>query len=90
MEESWLQRGFVRRYATSDVDEDFACICEELWSGDPAFWQAVDRYEVLRRKVSMAIAFYHSLGRHFTEAFFRAIKAEAPIDPDKPSEPTPG
>jgi hypothetical protein len=71
LETSLLQHGFVNSYAKSAIREDIACTCEELWSGDMSFWQAVDVYDPLRKKVALALAFYRTLHPEFTEAFFR-------------------
>lgn len=69
---SW-EVGFARPYGMSDFDEDFACICEGLFCGDPRFWQAVDRVEILNKKVKMAIEFYHALDETMTETYFRNL-----------------
>lgn len=76
--EADLLKGFVSQYAASDIEEDFACTVEYLFSGKPAFWSAVDKYPRIKAKVALAIAFYHSLDKSFTEAFFRQIKPVTP------------
>jgi len=71
--EKFLAQGFVRDYALCDVEEDFASTVEALLSGSPELWQAFDRYEIIKKKVGMAIAFYQSLDKTMTESFFRHI-----------------
>jgi len=76
---SWKQ-GFARLYGMSGPREDFACLCESVFSGDPQFWQAVDQYDVLGKKVRMIMAFYHSLNKRLTEPYFRHLQPYT--DPD--------
>jgi hypothetical protein len=70
--ESW-EEGFGYEYGKSDIEEDFACLAEAIFSGNPDFWKAVDRVPALKKKVNMLVAFYHSLDKSFDEAYFRHL-----------------
>jgi len=48
--EKFLAQGFIRDYALSDVEEDFACTAEALLSGSPELWLAVDRYDTMQEE----------------------------------------
>jgi hypothetical protein len=69
---SWEQ-GFANIYGRSGLDEDVACLCQTLFSGDPRFWQSVDRVDILNKKVAMVLAFYRALDPTLTEAYFRGL-----------------
>lgn len=81
---AYWEQGFACLYGMVDADEDFACLCAEVFSGDPRFWQAVDRYEILNKKVKMVVDFYHSLNEELTEPYFRAL---APYPSELPARP---
>jgi hypothetical protein len=70
----YLSQGFVEEYSKSDPSEDFATLCERMFSGDRDVQQAAARYPLLHRKAGRVIAFYHSLDPSFTEGYFLKLK----------------
>lgn len=70
----YLSQGFVEEYSMADPDEDFATLCERMFSGDRVVQTAETRYPVLRRKADAVISFYHSMDPSFTESYFKRLK----------------
>ena len=67
--------GFSRPYGKSDIWEDVACIGEMLFTGDPTFWDSVDRSELLREKVNILASYLHTLHDAFSLELFRLMPA---------------
>ena len=65
--------GFLCSYGRTSIEEDFNTFAEGLFSGDPAFWEAVDSYVSVRKKCDLAIDFYSKLHPQFSESFFRSL-----------------
>jgi len=72
--DEYLSQGFVEEYSKSDPSEDFATLCERMFSGDREVQRAFMRFPLLRRKEYRVIAFYHSLDHSFTESYFKSLK----------------
>ncbi len=68
-----LNKGIIDQYGLSSMENDFNDISMNLFKSNPGFWQVVDKYPKIRRKIDIAIAFYHHLDPQFTEEFFRQI-----------------
>ena len=71
--EELFRAGFIMKYATASVEEDFNCIAESLFSCYGYFWTSVKKHRRLGKKVKRAIAFYHSIDPVFSKDFFRRI-----------------
>jgi len=69
----WHQLGFLYQYASSDFENDFNSVAENLFCPAPGFWQAVEAYPALAHKARLAIAFYQSLSPRLNEAYFRSL-----------------
>jgi hypothetical protein len=65
--------GFLCSYGRTSIEEDFNTFAEGLFSGDPAFWDAVDSYVSVRKKCDLAFDFYSKLDPQFSESFFRGL-----------------
>ena len=65
--------GFLNQYAQSSLENDFNAMVKNLFMPNPGFWEVTDRYEGLRIKRDLAIAFYHDIDPMFNEAWFRAF-----------------
>ena len=59
LDPSTWEAGFAKPYGTSSVDEDLACLSEALFTGGTDFWHAVDRYKVLRNKITIVVNFFN-------------------------------
>lgn len=69
----WHQQGFLSEYGTASLEEDFNLFAEGLFSGELAFWKAVDQYPRLRSKMILTVRFYTRLDGRMTEGFFRGL-----------------
>jgi hypothetical protein len=67
------REGFLNEYSRSSREEDFNVFAQNLFNGGKLFWEAVDKYPVIRQKANLVIAFYHRLDPVFTEGYFRGI-----------------
>ncbi len=65
--------GFLCEYARSSLEEDFNTIAEALFMNAPDFWERVERFPALARKVTVAIRFYTTLHSSMREAYFRRL-----------------
>ena len=66
-----FKKGFFTEYSQASIEEDLNTVAEGLFLGDRQYWQAVDRYPMLKRKCHLAISFYKSIDPWFTERRFR-------------------
>ena len=48
----YLSQGFVEEYSKSSPDEDFATLCERMFSSDREVQKAANRFPLLRRKMT--------------------------------------
>jgi hypothetical protein len=72
-----MEKGFLNEYSQASPEEDFNCVSEGLFCGGKRFWSFVDEYPKVKEKVQMAIKFYGSLDKRFTEEYFRKLPAPA-------------
>lgn len=63
--------GFLTQYSLSDFENDLNLLAENLFKPAPGFWEVVDRYPLIEKKVTLLIRFYHLIDPVFTESYFR-------------------
>lgn len=68
-----LNIGIINEYAMSSMENDFNEIAINLFKSNPGFWDVVEEYPKIRKKVDLAISFYQNLDASFTEEYFRKI-----------------
>lgn len=73
-EQAYLAEGFVSNYSKASFDNDLSRYAEAIFTANPAFWAAVDKYEAVRGKTILLINFYHKQDKMFTEEYFRQLK----------------
>jgi len=66
-----LQQGFMRPYATWNLEEDVACIAQDLVGNTEAFAKLAAQNPRLRQKASVLIALYQAVDPIMTEQYFR-------------------
>lgn len=64
-------QGFIDQYAQSSMENDINELAQQLFAPDANFWQTVNEYPLLRKKVRLLIAFYHSINEEFTYDYFK-------------------
>jgi hypothetical protein len=65
------QQGFMRPYATWNLEEDVACIAQALIGNTEAFAKLAAQNPRLRQKASVLIALYQAVDPIMTEQYFR-------------------
>lgn len=73
MTAAYLKQGFVSQYGTTAVEEDFATICEQLFTGDLVFRNMAAQNKGMRHKLQAVETFYHSLSPQFDNAYFQRL-----------------
>lgn len=69
---SWLRKGFLYQYATSDLEEDFNSFARKTFTGKE-IWQYAKDYPKIEKKLRLMIDFYHEIDPVFTEEYFRKL-----------------
>jgi len=60
VQNSLLEDGFLTEYQRSSLEQDFNKISGMLFSGEEEFWEIVDTYPRVKKKVQLAIKFYNN------------------------------
>ncbi len=68
-----VRAGFLTDEGRESIDEDFACVSEELFQNHEIFWLAVGMSARLAKKVELAVGFYHSVDARFTMEYFKGL-----------------
>lgn len=68
-----FSQGFVDKYSTVSVEEDLNEVASRLFTGGSQFWEKVDKYPRLAKKIRLCISFYNGIDATFTEAYFRTF-----------------
>lgn len=64
-------QGFIDQYAQSSMENDINELAQQLFSPDPGFWDMVDKYPQLKKKIRLLIGFYHKINPAFTFEYFK-------------------
>lgn len=72
-----LQLGFVRPYAMFSLQEDVACVAENLIGDTENFSRGVGRFDRINRKARLLIALYQAVDPVMTVSYFRLQQADA-------------
>lgn len=67
--------GFLTKYSTYDMKEDFIITSSWLFMGSKDFWNIIDNNNKLYLKVKLAIEFYKRLDPSLNETYFRSLKS---------------
>jgi hypothetical protein len=68
------KKGFLTQYAVSSLENDVNTLSQNLFLPTPGFWDLVDKYPRIRKKMNILLAFYKKLDPLFTENYFRNFK----------------
>jgi len=71
IEPTLCAKGFLTQYALSGMENDINTLAQNLFCPSAGFWNTVEKFSLLSKKVKLLMKFYHSLDSHFTESFFR-------------------
>lgn len=71
------ENGFLHDYSQAGIEEDFNSHAALLFMGDPAYWEAVERYPQVRVKAELTMDFYGRLDAAFSREFFPTLRGKA-------------
>ena len=69
----FCKKGIATQYASSSIENDLNTLAQNLFSPEENFWNYVDHFPRLRKKVNLLINFYSKLSPVFTEEYFRKL-----------------
>lgn len=69
--EELKQQGFVRSYAMCELQEDVACLAEEMVGKTDAFVNIASRYARLKQKATVLVQLYQTVDPVMTLSYFR-------------------
>jgi hypothetical protein len=65
--------GFLNEYSQSTIENDFNEFARNLFLGNDEFWQRVNKYPVLKEKVSLITKLYAYADPYFTKEYFYSL-----------------
>jgi hypothetical protein len=68
-----FKRGMLTQYSLSSMENDANTFAQNIFCPSPGFWDIVDRFPRIRRKVTILINFYNQISPEFTEQAFRRM-----------------
>ncbi len=66
-------KGFLTQYSLSGLENDINTFAQNMFSPSPGFWEIVDRFPRINKKLKLLIAFYNKIDPLFTEEYFRKL-----------------
>ena len=72
-----FQQGFVRPYAMFSLQEDVACVAENMIGDTENFTKGVGRFDRVNRKARLLVALYQAVDPVMTVSYFRLQQAVA-------------
>lgn len=69
------KKGFLTQYSLSGLENDINTFAQNIFSPSPGFWQIVDHYPRIKKKVKLLIEFYNKIDSLFTEEYFRKLSS---------------
>jgi len=73
LDTSICRRGMLTQYSMSSIENDVNTFAQNLFAASEGFWDIVDNYPRIRRKVYLLISFYNKINPLFTEQYFKKI-----------------
>ena len=67
------RHGFLTQYSYSSLENDINTVAQNLFMPSTGFWNIVDQYPAVRKKITLLIAFYNRINPFFTEKYFREL-----------------
>ena len=64
------KKGFLYEYAVSSFENDINSFAENIFLPEKQFYQRIEKYSILAKKLELIIEFYHNLDESFTRAYF--------------------
>lgn len=70
------EKGILTQYSTSGLENDLNTYAQNLFSPSPGFWEIVDQFPRVRKKVRLLVNFYNRINPVFTINYFRKFADE--------------
>ena len=67
------KKGFLTQYSLSGIENDINTFAQNIFSPSAGFWEIVDQYPRIKKKVLLLIEFYYKINPLFTENYFRIL-----------------
>jgi hypothetical protein len=67
------KKGFLTEYATSGMENDLNTYAQNLFSPSPGFWEIVEQYPRIKKKVKLVVSFYNKVNPLFTMNYFKKL-----------------
>lgn len=67
-------KGFLTQYAYSGIENDINTIAQNLFKPADGFWDIVNHYPRIEKKVSLLVKFYSKIDPMFTKEYFLSMK----------------
>ena len=73
LDQELCKKGFLTQYSLSGLENDINTFAQNMFSPSPGFWEIVDRFPRINKKLQLLIAFYNKIDPLFTEEYFRKL-----------------
>jgi len=73
LDTSLCRKGFLTQYSLSGIENDINTFAQNIFSPSEGFWELVDRYPRIKKKVQLLADFYNQIDPLFTETYFRNL-----------------
>jgi len=67
-------KGFLTQYAYSGIENDINTLAQNLFKPADGFWDIVNHYPRIEKKVNLLIHFYSKINPMFTKEYFLSMK----------------
>lgn len=71
LDTSISSKGLLTQYAMSSIENDVNTFAQNLFTPSTGFWEIVERYPRVKRKLQLMILFYNRIHPLFTENYFK-------------------
>jgi hypothetical protein len=70
------EKGFLTQYSTSGIENDLNTFAQNLFSPSEGFWDIVERFPRIKKKLRLIIAFYNRIDPVFSYNYFKRFNNE--------------
>ncbi len=70
------RKGFLTQYSLSGMENDINTFAQNIFSPSVNFWEIVEQYPRIKKKVRLLINFYNKIDPSFTEDYFKKFSRE--------------
>ena len=67
------KKGFLTQYSLSGIENDINTFAQNIFSPSAGFWEIVDKYPRIKKKVKILTDFYNKIDDLFTDDYFKKL-----------------